>query len=91
MGQLFSADVKLKEEDAGYKPVFENTIECAVNVIRSHVPRVTIITGAGISSHSLPTFRSNNGSALWDVLKGPIAMKSHFYEVHCHRGYSQRT
>ena len=81
MGGLFSvADVELRDVDAGYKPEVENTIECAVNLMKTHKPRITIITGAGISSHVLPTFRSNSGSALWDVLKGPILRKSNFYD-----------
>jgi NAD-dependent SIR2 family protein deacetylase len=28
-----------------------------------------VITGAGISAHQLPTFRSNNNSGLWEVFK----------------------
>ena len=79
MGGLLSVDdVELREVDAGYKPEVEDTIDCAVRLMKAHAPHIIVITGAGISSHALPTFRSNSGSALWDVLKGPILNKAHF-------------
>lgn len=61
------------------KPCLENTIECAVDLFKSYSGRICVITGAGISSDQLPTFRSNSHSGLWDVLKFPILSKSNFY------------
>lgn len=82
MGNLFSFmfDFKFTEIDAGYNVECENTVDFAVSLLKDYFGRVVIITGAGISSHVLPTFRSNNHSGIWDVLKGPIVSKSHFYE-----------
>jgi NAD-dependent deacetylase len=33
---------------------------------------VVVITGAGISSHQLPTFRSDNNSGLWEAMSAPV-------------------
>lgn len=73
-------EFKFKDADAGYRPEVENTVECAVDLVRQYAGRVVIITGAGLSSHALPTFRSNSNQGLWDVLATPILAKSHFYE-----------
>ncbi|KAK8846108.1 hypothetical protein M9Y10_020110 [Tritrichomonas musculus] len=82
MGNIFSnfIDLSFKETDAGYQIPCENTVEFAVSLLRDYFGKVVIITGAGISSHALPTFRSNNHSGIWDVLKSPILSKSYFYD-----------
>jgi NAD-dependent deacetylase len=71
-------NVEFRATDAGYRLPCTNTISCVVDLIHLYSGHVTIITGAGISSHALPTFRSNNHSGLWDVLDEPILAKEHF-------------
>jgi NAD-dependent deacetylase len=80
MGILFPAmpDVEFRASDAGYRTACTNTIACVLDLIRLYSGRITIITGAGISSHVLPTFRSNHHSGLWDVLATPVLAKENF-------------
>ena len=82
MGLLFSnlGNFEIKEIDAGYRLECENTIEEAVRLIRQFSGSVCVITGAGISSHALPTFRSNNHNGLWEALSIPNYSKEKFYE-----------
>ncbi|OHT06393.1 transcriptional regulator, Sir2 family protein [Tritrichomonas foetus] len=82
MGNLFSNffELTFKDTDAGYRIPCENTVDFVIELLKNYKGRVCIITGAGISAHVLPTFRSNNNSGIWDILKSPILSKSHFYE-----------
>jgi NAD-dependent deacetylase len=82
MGNLFPEfpDTQFHANDAGYRPPCTNTIECAIDLIENSRGRVCIITGAGISSHALPTFRSNDHTGLWDFLQTPILGKTTFYD-----------
>jgi NAD-dependent deacetylase len=70
MGNWFSLpllDFQIFDTDGGAAPVVTNTVDCVVNLIRKHAPHVAVVTGAGISSHQLPTFRSTNNTGLWDA------------------------
>jgi NAD-dependent deacetylase len=80
MGILFPsiAEVDFRPSDAGYRVPCSDTIECVVDLIRTYSGHITFVTGAGISSHALPTFRSNNHTGLWDVLDQPILAKENF-------------
>lgn len=81
MGSFFSAplEIGIRESDIGIAPECANTVDCVVDLIRSHKGRVVIVTGAGISSHQLPTFRSNNNSGLWESYSPPIQNREVFY------------
>ena len=84
MGGFFSVsedfDITLSEADAGYKMALTNTVECAAEVIAQHRNRVVVITGAGISAHQLPTFRSDNNSGLWEMSSKPALDRWNFYQ-----------
>jgi len=71
-------DVSFRYSDVGYRPPCSDTIDCAAELIRAHSGRVSVISGAGLSAHALPTFRSNNNTGLWEVLNKPILAHSHF-------------
>jgi NAD-dependent deacetylase len=60
-------EVRILDTDAGEASVVSNTVECVVDLLRRHSPHCTVITGAGISAHQLPTFRSNDNSGLWEA------------------------
>jgi NAD-dependent deacetylase len=81
MGILFPSigEIDFRPSDAGYRVPCTNTIESVVELIRTYSGHITIITGAGISAHALPTFRSNNHTGLWDVLDEPILARDNFY------------
>jgi NAD-dependent deacetylase len=80
MGILFPRMnyIEFRPSDAGYRVPCTNTIGCVVDLIRTYSGHITFITGAGISSHALPTFRSNNHTGLWDILDEPILAKENF-------------
>jgi NAD-dependent deacetylase len=72
MGSWFSfpdgpIDVQILDTDAGEAPVVSNTVECVVDLLRKHSPNCVVITGAGVSAHQLPTFRSNDNTGLWET------------------------
>jgi NAD-dependent deacetylase len=85
MGSWFSFasinadDVRILDTDAGDPPNVENTAEGAAALIQQHAGETLVITGAGISSHQLPTFRSNNNSGLWEAFK-PACDRWTFYD-----------
>ena len=83
MGGFFSVsddfDITISEADAGYKPDLTNTVESVADVILRHKDHVVVITGAGISSHQLPTFRSDNNSGLWEMSAKPALDRWNFY------------
>ncbi|KAH0786437.1 NAD-dependent deacylase [Histomonas meleagridis] len=60
-------------------PDFSNTVECVIELIKKYKGRIVIITGAGVSAHQLPTFRSNNSSGLWEAFSPPILKIDNFY------------
>jgi NAD-dependent deacetylase len=66
---LFEANIL--ETDFGLGGEFTDTIDCFVNLLRVHRGRTVLISGAGLSAHKLPTFRSNNNSGLWDSCSPP--------------------
>lgn len=82
MGAFFSSgiDLDIKDADIGILPNFSNTVDCVCDLLNKYKGRIVIITGAGISSHQLPTFRSNNNSGLWEAFSPPILAKDNFYE-----------
>ena len=82
MGGLFSHvfEIQIKETDIGMKREFSGTLSESYDLVIQNRGRVVMITGAGISSKSLPTFRSRDHSGLWDVLSAPILSKSQFYQ-----------
>lgn len=82
MGAFFSTGYELdfKDADIGILPTFTNTVDCVVDLFKRYRGRIVITTGAGISSHQLPTFRSNNNSGLWEAFSPPILAKDNFYE-----------
>jgi NAD-dependent deacetylase len=82
MGNLFSGlfEIEVKETDIGIKPLLENTVEEAANLLLNNRGKVVFITGAGISASQLPTFRSNDNAGLWGVLPSLIMSKSQFYQ-----------
>lgn len=81
MGGLFSVGFKLDWEakDIGYRENYESTYKSAADIIKKYKGEVCIITGAGISSHILPTFRSNDSKGLWNVVSDKSLDKMHFY------------
>ena len=81
MGGLFSFPFSLhfEPQDLGLKESFPQTHQSAANIIRENWGKVVVITGAGISSHVLPTFRSNDSNGLWDVVSAPVMDKTQFY------------
>jgi NAD-dependent deacetylase len=67
------------ESDIGDRLPVSNTIACVVSLIQRFAPRVVIVTGAGVSSHQLPTFRSDNDSGLWEAFSTPVLDLANFY------------
>jgi NAD-dependent deacetylase len=67
------------ESDIGDRLPVSNTIPCVASLIRRFAPRVVIVTGAGVSSHQLPTFRSDNNSGLWEAFSTPVLDLANFY------------
>ena len=83
MGSWFStADIQLdlREADIGYRVPVEDTIESFISLLKRYKGKVVVITGAGISSHKLPTFRSNNKSGLWESYSPQILARESFYD-----------
>ena len=62
MGGIFSdfSNFEIKEIDIGIKKNYLNTIEELFNLFEQNKGKIIVITGAGISSNSLPTFRSRD-------------------------------
>lgn len=79
MGGLFSFSLDMSSHDIGTREDLPQTYEEAANIIKENWGKVVVITGAGISSHVLPTFRSNDSNGLWDVVGAPVLDKTHFY------------
>ena len=82
MGSFLSIDnldFHISETELGYRGELSNTIDCLVELLQRFKGNVTAITGAGISSHQLPTFRSDNKTGLWEAFSRPILDKSNFY------------
>ena len=81
MGGFFSFPFRLEftPQDVGIRENLPQTHQSAANIIRENWGRIVIITGAGISSHVLPTFRSNDANGLWDVVAAPVLDKTQFY------------
>lgn len=81
MGGVFSIDYKVDwdPKDMGYRETFESTYKNAAEIIQRNAGEVCIITGAGISSHVLPTFRSSNSNGLWDVVSDQSLDKFQFF------------
>ena len=63
----------------GYRETMESTHENLANLIRENKGNICIITGAGISAHVLPTFRSSDSKGLWDVVADKSLDKFQFY------------
>jgi NAD-dependent deacetylase len=82
MGILFPSlpETQFRATDSGYRIPCSNTIDCAVELIQNSRGRVCVITGAGISSDSLPTFRSNSHNGLWDLLQTSTLARHTFYD-----------
>jgi NAD-dependent deacetylase len=72
--------IDFAESDIGGRLPVSNTIDCVVSLIRRFSPRVVIITGAGVSAHQLPTFRSDNDTGLWESFSAPVLDAQHFYQ-----------
>jgi NAD-dependent deacetylase len=72
--------IDFAESDIGGRLPVSNTVECVISLIRRFAPRVVVITGAGISAHQLPTFRSDNNSGLWETFSTPLLDLTNFYE-----------
>jgi NAD-dependent deacetylase len=64
--------MEIGDSDLGVRPSVSNTLACVISLIVRSAGRTTVITGAGISSHQLPTFRSNNNSGLWEAMSAPL-------------------
>ncbi|OHT00122.1 NAD-dependent protein deacylase [Tritrichomonas foetus] len=82
MGSFISAEsieLNINDSEIGYRTEVSNTVSCLIDLIRRFKGNVTVITGAGISSHQLPTFRSNDKTGLWEAFSPPILDKSNFY------------
>jgi NAD-dependent deacetylase len=73
-------DVRVLETDAGDRPIVENTPECVARLIQRHGGSVVAVTGAGISSHQLPTFRSNDNSGFWELPESNAVDRASFYD-----------
>ncbi|OHS96755.1 NAD-dependent protein deacetylase [Tritrichomonas foetus] len=82
MGGFFSTgiDIDIKDTDIGMLPETDNSVRCVIDLFKRYKGRIVIVTGAGISAHQLPTFRSNNNSGLWEAFSPPILAKNYFYE-----------
>ena len=83
MGNWFSTanlDLGLREADIGWRVPVQDTIESFVDLLKRYKGKVTVVTGAGISSHKLPTFRSNNKSGLWESYSPEILARESFYD-----------
>jgi NAD-dependent deacetylase len=82
MGILFSdlenLTIPVSNMDIGYGADCENTTEELANLIQKYKGSVVVVTGAGISSHQLPTFRAENGHGLWKSFSQSILSKSNF-------------
>lgn len=81
MGSYFSINFKfeLMDRDIGDVTTFEQNISTVISLMKKYKNKILIITGAGISSHVLPTFRSRSCDALWDIVESPLDI-NHFYE-----------
>jgi NAD-dependent deacetylase len=76
MGSLVSLpsgpiEANILQTDLGFGGEFTDTVDCVVNLLQVHAGRAVLISGAGLSAHKLPTFRSNNNSGLWDSFSPP--------------------
>ena len=82
MGAFFSTplEIGLADGDLGIWEDVQNSVSCLIRLIKQNKGRVVIITGAGISSNQLPTFRSNNNSALWENFSASDLSKTGFYQ-----------
>lgn len=87
MGSFLSSDtleLNINDAEIGYRPSnLSNTVDCLVHLLEKYKGNVTVITGAGISSHQLPTFRSHDkSSGLWDksFFTPTILDKCNFYQ-----------
>lgn len=77
--------IDISESDLGYKAELESTVECVAELIKRRSGKVCVITGAGISSHQLPTFRSKSTDCLWSTFSPSVLSKKNFYDDpdHC--------
>ena len=82
MGILFSGfqniSLNVSNGDIGYKTDCDNTPESLAELIKQYQGNVVVVTGAGISSHQLPTFRTETGSGLWGSFSQTILSKANF-------------
>lgn len=76
----FAMQINILDTDIGSRPDVTNTTECVVKLLRQYRGRIVVVTGAGISSHQLPTFRSDNNSGLWEAFGKPALDKISFYQ-----------
>jgi NAD-dependent deacetylase len=70
---------KLHDTDLGVPMEFDNTIGELIELLKLHKGHTVIITGAGVSSHQLPTFRTSNGKGLWEVTWPAVLARDSFY------------
>ena len=80
LGTLNDISFNVTTGDIGYKTECENTPKSLANLINDFKGNVVVVTGAGISSHQLPTFRTETGSGLWGSFSQTILSKSNFYD-----------
>ena len=84
MGGLFSGfddlSFSVSNGDIGYRTDCQSTPEELAGLFQKFKGNVVVVTGAGISSHQLPTFRTESGSGLWGSFSQTILSKTNFYD-----------
>jgi NAD-dependent deacetylase len=86
MGGLFDllrgnfGRIEFQEADIGERPSVSNTIHSVISLVRRNPGRIVIVTGAGVSSHQLPTFRSGDDTGLWESFSPTLLDRSSFYQ-----------